>query len=521
MFWAAGRYTVFDDEAFSSRRYVMPAGELISALRQRVEPDPPLYYIAVGAWIRIWGVEPVAIRSLSILFFLAGVVALSNAARAWFGPAAARWALVLGALHPLHLFFGFAARWYALMFLCTALLLAAAGRIRQSLMAGARPVRSDYVAWIVAAVMALYTNYFAPCIVGQTWLVMWGRGGTQPGHRRSLFLAGAVVVLLYAPWLPTFWHELTAFPRVERSIGAYAVCAARTAAALATGNLADPGGLRLDDPGAWWVWLPMAAFAALVTNILVRHRRELAPVIFIAGGCFVAGAATLSMIDKYVMAFSAAAVLLVAGAMAAECPTSAAVMPGASAAKSRDSSHEQWTCRVAVLLLAAAWGGCAVNLARETEWSSVRWLDPFEPAVAGVDADHRSADAVAATHPSVRYYWGLLHARQVSGTNTERIEAWRRAYDSVLAPSNALADELLAQRPPPRVWLFETAAIGSDAEALEAFESRLARVYVRVQETRLAPDPAAARKNRFDPRFAHPAHRIVVKRMDTIDEAAE
>lgn len=521
LFQGAGRYTVFDDEAFSSRRYVLPTDELIDALRHRVEPDPPLYYLAVHAWIRIWGIEPLAMRSLSILFFVAGLLALRSAAHAWFGPAAARWALLLCALHPLHLFFGFAARWYALMFLCSALLLAASGRIRRALITGTQPAASAYLAWVISAAMALYTNYFAPCIVGLTWLALWGRNGRDPKHRRSLIVAAALVVLLYAPWLPTFWHELAAFPRIERSIGAYVVCAARTATALATGNLADPGGLRLDDPGAWWVWLPAAGAAALLGLLVLQRRRELAGMLFIAGGSFLAGVVTLSMIDKYVMTFSAAAVLLVAGALAAKCPAGGAATHAGFGVNGPVIPAGAWRCRSAMLLLALTWIGCAANLVRERDWSSVRWLDPFESAVADVASQRGPNDVIVATHPSVRYYCGLLHARHIEGPVSERIAAWRAAYDSIDAPSAALAEQLAARQPPPRIWLIETAAIGSDAEALASFVSRLAPTYLRVQETRLAPDPAAARKDRLDPRFVHPTHRIVVKRLDAIDATDE
>lgn len=56
MFWAAGHFTVFDDEAFSCRRYVLPAGEMVSLLWHGVEPDPPLYYLLQNVWVRIFGV---------------------------------------------------------------------------------------------------------------------------------------------------------------------------------------------------------------------------------------------------------------------------------------------------------------------------------------------------------------------------------------------------------------------------------------------------------------------------------
>jgi len=133
MFRGAGRYTVFDDEAFSCRRYVMPVGEMLSALWNLAEPDPPLYYLLENLWVRFFGVGPVALRSLSIVIFLVGLVFIRAAGQAWFDHRTGLAAMVLCALHPAHLFFGFAARWYSLMFLMTAALLWLTARLSRVL----------------------------------------------------------------------------------------------------------------------------------------------------------------------------------------------------------------------------------------------------------------------------------------------------------------------------------------------------------------------------------------------------
>src|SRR5262245_49349918 len=116
-FWAAGQYTVFDDESFSCRRYVMPMGEMVSALRDGAEPDPPLYYILQNISVRIVGVGPVGLRSLSIVLFLLGLIATRAAAQAWFDRRIGIAAMVIAAVHPAHVMLGFAARWYSAMFL--------------------------------------------------------------------------------------------------------------------------------------------------------------------------------------------------------------------------------------------------------------------------------------------------------------------------------------------------------------------------------------------------------------------
>src|SRR5205807_2112107 len=84
MFWAAGHYTVFDDEAFSCQRYVLPMGEMLRGLWHGIEPDPPLYYVLENLSVHVVGVSPVGLRILSIIMFLVGLVVMRAAATAWF-----------------------------------------------------------------------------------------------------------------------------------------------------------------------------------------------------------------------------------------------------------------------------------------------------------------------------------------------------------------------------------------------------------------------------------------------------
>lgn len=251
---SARYYSVFDDEAFSCRRYVLPAGEIVRALWNQTEPDPPLYYVAVHGWMRLFGVTPLAMRGLSILFFIVGVAFLGAAGRTWYEPRVGRWTMVIAALHPLHLFFGFAARWYSLLFLCVAALLWATANLRVV----ERPARRWIVAWVLAATAACYTNYFAPAMVGLLSIGLVFSSRRNPPQAQRWLLCVAAVAALYAPWVPAWAEQLRTFPRAAHAITDYGVAAARTLVALATGNLADPGMGTRAEPGAWWVWGPMA-----------------------------------------------------------------------------------------------------------------------------------------------------------------------------------------------------------------------------------------------------------------------
>jgi len=486
--WAASHYAIFDDEAFSCRRYVLPTGQLVEALWHNVEPDPPLYYLAIHAWTRLLGVAPLALRSLSILFFLAGLLVLRAAGTAWFGSATGRLAMFLAALHPLHLLFGMAARWYSLMFLCVALLLWATARLRAPLSNSSLIARrSSLCLWILAAAAVCYTNYFGLCVVGLLWLACLFADRRDRAALRRWLQAALAVALLYAPWMPAFLRQATIFPRTDPSLSAYVNIAARTGVALATGNLADPGALSRDQPGAWWVWAPMAIAVAALLVIAIKGRRLVAILLWLTGGCIAAGILTLTMIDKYVMTFSAAACLLVAALLF--------------------SNRGNWLGRIAACGLALGWLGCYANLAREQDWSSQRWLDPIESVMRGLASRVAPSDLLVATHPAVIYYWGLIATE--SGQRGDPA-AWCNAVQRVTAPDTA--ENTFKKFSGMNVWLIETSATAADASAIARLKDLLDRGFRPTSAERFAPDPTAAQKNRLDPLYRHPEYRIVIRR---------
>lgn len=482
---AANYYSVFDDEAFSCCRYVLPAREIVAALWNHVEPDPPLYYLAAHGWMSLFGVSPLAMRSLSIACFIVGVVCLGHAGRDWFGPTAGRWVVILTLLHPLHLFFGFAARWYSMMFLWTAVLLLATVKLQSSVASSRK--RWNAV-WILAAAAACYTNYFAPVVVG---LLLSANTITGP-NRRAWLLRGVAAALLFSPWLPAFFGQLGRFPQIGGSLKTYAVAAARPLVALCTGNLADPGGISREAPGAWWVWLPISVFFILLVACAWTRRNMLLPLLIVCVGSLVAGVATRTLIDKYVMTFSAATCLLVVGALV-----------GTDRAR-----------RAAALALCIAWAGCYVNMVRQRDWTSQRWLDPFATMTQDLAARAEPADRIVASHPCVGYYWGLRAVRSASAADPQ--STWAEHAAQVLPPSPDLARALLQLATPPRVWLIETASTAADDEVRRQFVNALAGQYEETARGQYAPDPAAERKNRMDPAYQHPAHRMVVRLLTPI-----
>ena len=576
MFWGAGHYTVYDDEAFSCRRYVMPFDEMLRALRNGAEPDPPLYYLLMNGWTRVFGVGPVALRSLSILLFLLSLPFVRAAGEAWFDRRIGRAAMVLCALHPAHLFFGFAARWYSLMFLLVAMLLwltarlAGVDRARDSEPAAGTPPADHstpshqaepegfwvcallIIAWSLAAAAACYTNYFGPVAVALMWIVGLLCSRRQRGGALRWIVAGLIAVALFANWIPPFVDQITGFPAAEASWRAFAATAGRTTLALLTGDLASIQ--------AWWVLAPMAIFGAGLIVLLIIHWRGVWPVAVIVLGCFAAGVASRTMIDKYVMSFSGPACVLAAALLVRSRESS---RPGAAAggARSPDLRRDRtgardrgsetcprcaWACRpsrigaVTLVCLVLGWLGCGVNLVTQRHWSSLRWLDPFEQVTTELwegEAGESSPPTaqIITSHPSARYYLAALQAdrryKRLSSLDgllgwraslvTEPAD-WHRAFleqenttwwNPTITPECALAQSVGKGSWPGVFITLQTAGFATlpDWEALEA---QLGLRYRLTREHTYLEDPEAASKDRLDPNVKHPRWRITVRQWE-------
>ncbi len=552
MLRGAGRYTVFDDEAFSCRRYAMPLGEMVSALWHGAEPDPPLYYVLENLWVGLFGVGPLGLRSLSIFMFLAGLVFIRAAGQAWFDRRTGLAAMVLCALHPAHLFFGFAARWYSLMFLCTAIVLWLTARMckagpydltpsaeRESTgeATADRPgiflllfppswrwsERRLILGWSVAAAAACYTNYFGPVFCAFALLAGALHGRKRPGNGRTWALAAAGAVILCIPWLAPLLRQAFNFPVAEFTWTAVGASLARTVMALLAGNLAS-----VEDS---WAWIPLGVFSAAMVVLLLFRWRAVRPIAVIVLGCAVIGVASRTMIDKYIMTFSGPACLLVVALLRRPADVGVDRPSESQPEDERISRPRRLTIRlwsaVALACLAAGWVKCGINLFTEKHWSSLRWLDPFEGVIDDLFAtpDAPPTTRWVMTHPSARYYFGRRFAREQAaaiGAAPWRISArhWRRfAEPPTPALGNfgvacATPDSILGrmkETPVPLLITVETTGYRELADNWGELLSVLDQFFQETSRHPYLPDRDAALKDRLDPAIAHARWRIVVR----------
>lgn len=499
--FAANHYTVFDDEAFSCRLYAMPMSRMLNLQSVGADPDPPVYYILQNLCVHAFGVGPFALRGLSILCALASLLTIRGAGRAWFGERAGLAAMLIAACHPAHLFFGFAARWYAMFLLLSTGLLWLTGRLyRRGVVA-----TGEAVAWGALAALCALTNYFGLVIAALLgFLLVWRFVRVREG-RTPMIVAAGTTALLFAIWIKPFATHLSTFRHSSPS-GSVLATLARMLVALTTGNLASIG--------AWWVWAPMALAAIFGIILLRRSWRIVAPVALVLVTSILIGALTRTILDKYILTISGIACVLLAGLFTNE--TIETCLQGRLDLR-----------RVAPAFLAAAWIGCGINLVTQRHWSSLRWLDPIEPTISFALVHGANPGApIVMSHPAARYYAACDSVMDRATTTGEAARTaiaipaadWRAAYDAqndhATAPQFATTPTALSER----------LVHGSKIESLftlktsgfellpdwDALMDVLHADYEIVGEWQFLKDDDAALKDRFDPSIHHAPWRITL-----------
>jgi mannosyltransferase len=202
-FWT--RSGLWLDEALTVDIARLPLHDLPSYLKR--DGAPPLYYVLLHIWIRMFGQSNDAVRSLS------GVIAVLTLPVAWlcglrFGGRAVAWTtLVLVASAPFAVYYATEARMYALVILLTGLGFLALQR------AVARPRPGNLVAVALVTAALLYSQYWSLYLAGVVvlWLIVSIVRARRRGHPEeapwpALIAVGAGFVL-FVPWVPTFLYQ--------------------------------------------------------------------------------------------------------------------------------------------------------------------------------------------------------------------------------------------------------------------------------------------------------------------------
>jgi hypothetical protein len=182
----------------------------------RLDGSPPLFYVVLHFWIRLFGTSEVATHSLSLLVSLLAIPLAYWAGKELFGRRAGLAAAALYATNPFLSWYATETRMYPI-----AVVLATAG-----VTFAVRAVRDGRWrdgAWAVLAFAALlYTHNWGMYLFAVTAAVLAGLALSRQDRRTALAVcAGAgAVVLLWLPWVPALIDQAhnTAAPWAVRPL---------------------------------------------------------------------------------------------------------------------------------------------------------------------------------------------------------------------------------------------------------------------------------------------------------------
>lgn len=224
------------DEVWSIRTVSLGYAEMMDTLRGDVHP--PLFYHLLRAWTILFGQSEWAVRGLTGLLYLLGVLAFRGLARETL-PSGAR--ILAGAVYlasPLALLAAHFGRMYSLLALLSVLSIHRFLRLHRD---DARPV--DWLSWAAVNALGTLTHVwyffllFAQAVAIAVFLP--ARRWLRPGGALLLSLIPYSVI-----WLPTLLGQLS------RS--------GETAAWLGPPSFGDLGSVALMYGGALWVVIPLA-----------------------------------------------------------------------------------------------------------------------------------------------------------------------------------------------------------------------------------------------------------------------
>lgn len=209
-FYRLDAQSLWSDEGNS----VALASHSFAEIAQRTAFDihPPLYYWLLKIWAALLGTGEAAVRSLSAVLGV-GVVWLTWAVgRRLFSAGIGLTAAFIAALSPLLVYYSQETRMYMLLtFLATLTVLLA-------IQFAAAPRRWLAATYVLVAAAGLYTHYAYPLILiavngaAVFYFVANSKIKTQKSTVMAWFGLQIIPVLLYLPWLPTAWRQLTTWP---------------------------------------------------------------------------------------------------------------------------------------------------------------------------------------------------------------------------------------------------------------------------------------------------------------------
>jgi len=201
--------SIWHDEGFSILLAKRSSVEIwIGSAR---DVHPPLYYLLLHWWMKLFGDSVVAIRSLSAVASLGVIIVGFLIIKRMAGQRAAILAAFILALAPFLVRYSQEARMYGLLGLFMLLALYAVMRIVEQ-----PKIVWPYVLYAIMIGFGMYTHYFTGLAVIAFWVyLIFLQSPKQWRIGKTIFLslkwwlANVAALLLFLPWLPSAFAQLT------------------------------------------------------------------------------------------------------------------------------------------------------------------------------------------------------------------------------------------------------------------------------------------------------------------------
>ncbi len=178
---------------------------------------PPLYYWLLKIWIALFGDSEIGLRSLSAVLGVGLVYLTWLLGRRIFGHRVGLLAALLAAVSPFQIHYAQEARMYMLLTFLGLITITAA-----VFLIAPRPNQHRYTnivvvgMYIAAVTGGLYTHYAFPLILIATNIgalaCLWSNRQLQSSKLWSWLSLQLIPLLMYLPWLPIAWRQLTTWP---------------------------------------------------------------------------------------------------------------------------------------------------------------------------------------------------------------------------------------------------------------------------------------------------------------------
>ena len=185
--------SLWGDEGWAAHLAIKPLWQVISLVAK--DTSPPLYYIFLHTWLKIFGTSEIAIRSLSFIFFLATALTAYLIAKHLWNQKTGLLAGLLVLVNPFLFNYAFEGRMYALLVLTSTLSVYFF-------------VKKNRLGFVLATTAALYMHHFAIFVV--VWEGIWVTLTSFKDGWKAVFkqwLPFLYVGLLYLPWLYPLYYQ--------------------------------------------------------------------------------------------------------------------------------------------------------------------------------------------------------------------------------------------------------------------------------------------------------------------------